>query len=61
VVTTPPINPPPAVNQPGFHTVVKGDTLFSLSRKYNITVAKLKSLNGMTNDNIQLGQKLRVQ
>ncbi len=61
VVTPPPINPPPAANQPGFHTVVKGDTLFSLSRKYNITVAKLKSLNGMTNDSIQLGQKLRVQ
>jgi flagellum-specific peptidoglycan hydrolase FlgJ/LysM repeat protein len=61
VVTPPPINPPPAANQPGYHTVAKGDTLFSLSRKYGITVAKLKSMNGMTNDNIQLGQKLRVQ
>lgn len=59
VVTPPP--PPPVVAQPGYHIVVKGDTLFSLSRKYNITVAKLKALNGMTSDAIQIGQQVRVQ
>ena len=59
VVTPPP--PPPVVAQPGYHVVVKGDTLFSLSRKYNITVAKLKALNGMTSDAIQIGQQVRVQ
>jgi flagellum-specific peptidoglycan hydrolase FlgJ/LysM repeat protein len=61
--STPPVDPTPAptANQPGFHTVVKGDTLFSISRKYNIPVAKLKSMNGMTNDNIKIGQQLRVQ
>lgn len=62
--TTPPVVTPPAVPgtvPAGYHLVVKGDTLFSLSRKYNITVAKLKALNGITNDAIQIGQKLRVQ
>ena len=27
------------------HTVVAGDTLFSISRRYNISVARLKSIN----------------
>ncbi|MCC6463324.1 MAG: LysM peptidoglycan-binding domain-containing protein [Saprospiraceae bacterium] len=46
---------------PGYHFVVKGDTLYNISRKYNLTVARLKQLNGMTDDNIKLGQTLRVQ
>ncbi len=43
------------------HTVVKGDTLYNVARKYSITVAKLKQLNGMTDDNIKIGQTLKVQ
>lgn len=58
-VVTPP--PPPVVAPAGYHTVVKGDTLFSLSRKYSITVARLKALNGLTSDDIKIGQQLRVQ
>lgn len=64
--STPQVTPPPApvapvTAPPGYHIVVKGDTLYSLSRKYNITVAKLKAMNGITNDAIQIGQKLKVQ
>lgn len=45
----------------GYHQVIKGDTLFSLSRKYNVTVARIRELNNLQNDNIQIGQVLRVK
>ena len=60
---TPVVTPPaaPIVTPAGYHTVAKGDTLFSLSRKYNLTVARLKALNGLTADDIKIGQQLRIQ
>lgn len=42
------------------YTVKSGDTLYSISKKYNLTVAKLKSLNGLKTDVLQIGQKLIV-
>ena len=43
------------------HTVVKGDTLWDLAKKYNTTVAKLVELNDIENpDFIVIGQKLIV-
>lgn len=67
--TAPPVistgtTPPPAqtANLPeGYHQVVKGDTLYNLSKKYNTTVARLRELNRLQSDNIQLGQVLRVR
>lgn len=38
--------------------VKKGDTLYSLSKKYNLTVEELKSFNGLKNNSIYIGQKL---
>lgn len=46
---------------PGYHRVVKGDTLYKLSRDYGISVAKLKQLNKLTTDDIKIGQVLRVE
>lgn len=46
---------------PVFHTIVKGDTLWNISKRYNTTVDALKKLNNLTSDNIQLGMKLRVE
>jgi LysM repeat protein len=43
-----------------YHTVSKGDTLYSISRKYGVTVPKLKSTNGLSGDTIRIGQTLRV-
>lgn len=43
------------------HTVVAGDTLFSLSRKYDISVSDLKALNGMENDTLFVGQVVFVK
>ena len=42
-------------------TVQKGDNLYKLAKRYGTTVDKLRSLNGMKNDNLQAGQKLRVK
>ena len=41
--------------------MIKGDTLFSLSRRYGTSVARIKELNNMTTDSIQIGQVLRMQ
>ncbi len=46
---------------PGFHRVVKGDTLFRLSREYGLTVDRLKQLNNLPNADIKIGQLLKVQ
>lgn len=43
------------------HTVEKGDTLFGISRKYNISVDDLLRLNPETKDgNIKIGEVLRL-
>ena len=42
------------------YTVKPGDTLYSLSNKFYITVEKLKELNNMTNNNLSVGQVLVV-
>jgi N-acetylmuramoyl-L-alanine amidase/LysM repeat protein len=42
------------------YTVKKGDTLWSISREFDITVTELKSLNGLTSNVIKVGQKLKV-
>ena len=43
------------------YTVVKGDTLYSISRRYNITVEKLKEVNKLRDNNIQEGQILYLK
>lgn len=44
------------------HTVQKGDTLYSISRKYGLTVEQLRKLNGLDkNSVIFAGQKLTVK
>jgi len=44
-----------------YHTVVAGDTLFGLSRKYGASVEQIKKLNGLGGNVISIGQRLRVQ
>lgn len=48
----------PKVSSSTSHTVVKGDTLYNISRRYGKTVAELKSLNGLSDNVIKLGQSL---
>jgi uncharacterized C2H2 Zn-finger protein len=42
------------------YSVVPGDTLYSISRRFGLTVDELKELNSLTNDHIKIGQKLTV-
>ena len=43
------------------HIVEKGDTLYSLSKKYNISVDEIKQKNNITDTGISLGQTLIVK
>ena len=42
------------------HLVVKGDTLYSISKRYNLTVAELQRLNDLEGNEIKIGQELTV-
>ncbi|RXG11338.1 flagellum-specific peptidoglycan hydrolase FlgJ [Leeuwenhoekiella aestuarii] len=42
------------------HTVKKGETLYSISRRYNLTVDELKKNNGLRDNTISIGQQLNV-
>ncbi len=44
----------------GGYQVAKGDTLYSISKKFNLTVEELKSKNNISDNNLSLGQTLRV-
>jgi LysM repeat protein len=44
-----------------YHTVAKGDTMYGLSKKFGVTVDRLRELNGMADTNIKIGQQLRVK
>lgn len=46
---------------PATHKVEKGDTLYSLSRKYNVPVADLKKLNNLQSEVISVGQVLKLK
>ncbi|RMF02901.1 MAG: LysM peptidoglycan-binding domain-containing protein [Bacteroidetes bacterium] len=48
---------PPA---PTTHTVASGETLYRISRKYNVSVADLKQWNNLTSNLIRRGQVLRL-
>ena len=43
------------------HTVVAGDTLFNISRRYNISVISLRVLNGLGNNSVKVGQVLQLK
>ena len=43
------------------YTVKKGDTLYSIARKYAVSVDELMELNSMNSSTISIGQELRVK
>lgn len=42
------------------HTVAKGDTLYSLAKKYGVTVDEIRSANSMSGNDLYAGQKLAI-
>ena len=43
------------------HTVIKGDTLYSIAKRHRVTVAQLRTINGLTSNDISIGQTLYLQ
>ena len=43
------------------HTVIKGDTLYSLSRRYSVTVDAIKQKNSLTSNDLTIGQVLIIK
>jgi len=43
------------------YTVVKGDTLYSISKRFNITVEELKRKNNLADNTLSLGQTIIVK
>lgn len=42
------------------YTVKKGDSLYSIAKKYNTTVDAIKSKNNLTSNNLSIGQILKI-
>ena len=42
------------------YTVKSGDNLYSIARRYNVTVNEIKSLNNLTSNLLSIGQKLSI-
>jgi LysM repeat protein len=43
------------------HIVEKGETLYSISKQYNMTVSELQQMNGLNNTALNIGQELQVK
>ncbi len=63
-------NPPPntmiALNQRRAparqvdHVISRGDTLSEIAERYNVSMSAIKSANRLSNDNVRIGQKLKI-
>jgi LysM repeat protein len=45
----------------GYHTVVKGDTMYNICKRYGITMAQLTEWNNLPDQSVKLGQVLKIQ
>ena len=43
------------------YTVQKGDSLYSIAKKFGITVDEIKSLNNLTSNNLAIGEQLMIK
>ena len=42
------------------YVVKKGDSLYSIAKKFNINVSDIKNLNMISNDNLSIGEELKI-
>ncbi|HEV2132589.1 MAG TPA: LysM peptidoglycan-binding domain-containing protein [Longimicrobiaceae bacterium] len=58
--TAPARSAPAATARTRTHTVAQGETLWSIARRYNITVDQLRTANRLQGDNVRIGQTLTI-
>lgn len=51
----------PATTESAYHVVGQGETLYSISRIYNVKVEDLIKLNNLKNNQLQVGQKIKLR
>ena len=51
----------PTRSDTAIYKVVKGDTLYSISKKYDVTVKELQRLNGLSDTSLSIGQELQIK
>lgn len=61
VDTKPKKQKPKKVKASRRYTVKRGDTLYSISRRFGMTVNDLKQINGLRSNTISIGQELKVK
>jgi flagellum-specific peptidoglycan hydrolase FlgJ len=61
VKSTPTSNTNSNSNDPNLYEVQKGDTLYSISKKFNLLIDDLKQKNNLLDNTLSVGQKLRVK
>ena len=44
-----------------YYIIQQGDTLYSLSKRFNLTVDDLKKLNNMSDNTISIGQQIKIK
>ena len=50
----------PSVDEGISYTVKKGDSLYSIAKKYNVTIDEIKELNNLTSNLLSIGQVLLI-
>ena len=60
VDTKPKKQKPKKVKASRRYTVKRGDTLYSISRRFGMTVNDLKQINGLRSNTISIGQELKI-
>ena len=48
------------INDSEYYVVKSGDTLYSIAKRFNLSVDKLKELNNLSGNLLSIGQKLKV-
>ncbi len=65
ITKSPPVvstsTPKPSTTGGNYYEVSKGDTLYSISKKFNISVDDLKQWNNLSDNSISIGQSLKVK
>jgi len=51
---------PPASEEAVIHTVEPGETLFAISRKYNVTIAEIQQWNNLPGSELTVGSELTI-